>query len=121
MGKIKQKELSLVEKVTDIICDKCGLSCNSIPPEYRLGLPANNSIDYADLSWNWGYWSKHDGEYGELYLCENCWELVCEFIKKCNKVICGRCNGNGLEFIRNKDNKGSHTIVCEICNGNGVI
>ena len=51
------KQLKQVEVVTDVVCDVCNQS---------------TQLEFATLSANWGYGSKHDGERYELQLCEKC-------------------------------------------------
>ncbi|MNJ39962.1 hypothetical protein D3C77_348440 [compost metagenome] len=49
------------EQVVDVRCDVCGES--SMKAE---------QMNYATLSANWGYGSRHDGERYQVDLCESC-------------------------------------------------
>ena len=56
-----------VEVVADVLCDVCNQS---------------TQLEFATLSANWGYGSKHDGERYELQLCEKCFFYAFAILKK---------------------------------------
>ena len=56
-----------VEVVADVLCDVCNQS---------------TQLEFATLSANWGYGSKHDGERYELQLCEKCFFYALATLKK---------------------------------------
>lgn len=49
------------EQVVDVRCDVCGESSKKA-----------EQMNYATLSANWGYGSRHDGERYQVDLCESC-------------------------------------------------
>ncbi|MBL0655700.1 hypothetical protein JD524_13870 [Aeromonas caviae] len=49
------------EQVVDVRCDVCGESSKKA-----------EQMNYATLSANWGYGSRHDGERYHVDLCESC-------------------------------------------------
>lgn len=63
----------ITKKVEDkIYCDLCGSKCT----HDLLG------SEYALLEAYWGYCSKHDGQKYEIHLCEQCFFLTLDWMKK---------------------------------------
>jgi len=77
---IKTKK-TMVEKETveDILCDYCGESCKK-----NIGTGNLVVFEYGTLQASWGYWSRHDDEDYDLYICEKCFFNMIETIKNKN-------------------------------------
>ena len=58
------------EKMTDLLCDVCGVSCKH-PTDYEHG----------SFEADWGYDSTQDGEHHRCDLCEDCYKKVRAFIE----------------------------------------
>lgn len=64
--KIIKKVMTEQDKVEDIVCDMCGISC-------AIDIGGGTIIfEFATLFSNWGYGSIRDGESTELHICEPC-------------------------------------------------
>ena len=66
-GSVLKKEERMVKELytAEVICNKCGRSFN---PETE---------DYLHIEKKWGYFSKSDGRYQEIDLCQDCWNEFC--------------------------------------------
>lgn len=53
-----------VSTVKDVLCNKCGKSCEG--------------FEYVELSTSWGYFSNKDLEHHESHICEKCYD---DFVK----------------------------------------
>ncbi|RSM25002.1 hypothetical protein [Aeromonas salmonicida] len=64
------------EQVVDVRCDVCGNSSMKAA-----------QMNYATLSANWGYGSRHDGEIYQVELCESCFFEVLANLRQSHRQI----------------------------------
>jgi hypothetical protein len=62
---VTKKSEELVEKLADVMCDRCGKSCWD---------KEHMNIEYAEMKAMWGYGSGHDCERHKIQLCEKCYD-----------------------------------------------
>ena len=72
--KVVQKTIKEVDILVDILCDRCGNSCNAGDAEFV-------DYEYAVLSASWGYYSRKDDTRWDIELCEECADKVKNFIE----------------------------------------
>ncbi|MEH6689499.1 MAG: hypothetical protein V7693_19890 [Halopseudomonas sabulinigri] len=65
-------EEKIVADVVDITCDVCDKSTSG----------ESHTPQYGVLSAKWGYGSEHDGEHYEVHLCETCFFLTLESLRR---------------------------------------
>ena len=71
---VKEKVLTEVQEITDIICDICGHSC-------KKDIESNIcDYEYATLSASWGYYSNKDAVTWVCNICENCADKIMKYI-----------------------------------------
>lgn len=68
------KKLVTQEVTIGYLCDICKNSCCKIPDD-------SNSMEVANLSANWGFYSNKDLEQHYTDICENCYDRIWEFIE----------------------------------------
>lgn len=57
------------ETLADITCDRCGGSCKQA-----------HNYEYANITANWGYDSRKDEQVIDLDLCEDCFDILMEWV-----------------------------------------
>lgn len=62
---ITKKVEELVDKVVDVICDRCGKTCKD---------EINLNFEFAEVKAMWGYGSNKDLERHKIHLCEPCYD-----------------------------------------------
>lgn len=90
---ITRKETKEVEVVDDIICNRCGKSCETA---------LEGLYEAAELIADWGYGSSKDGERSKAHLCEECFDgIVAEFVipLTANKLDMGPAGSCGAYFF----------------------
>lgn len=75
---IKKTVTKEVEEIVDVICDKCGKSCNI---DTNHSLTRNSGLEYLTISGDWGYFSNHDFETWSAHICQDCAEELAKVIK----------------------------------------
>lgn len=60
----------LIDTLSDVLCDICNKSCKH-----------ETNIEAAQLSANWGYESKIDGDTYYIDICEDCFERTLQYLK----------------------------------------
>jgi hypothetical protein len=71
--------------IKDIICDCCGVTCNS------FSKALTKQFEFLKIEGSWGYGSKKDGEKWSAQICEKCVDEKFAFVnfKKENYNILG--------------------------------
>lgn len=72
MEKFIEKKTKVLD---DIVCDICEKSCKM---DYE-------SVEFARINAQWGYFSKKDESNYKIDLCENCFDKTIEFLEKLKK------------------------------------
>lgn len=76
MSLILKSRKETVEYIADIVCNRCGKSCD------KSGL-----FEKVDIFASWGYYSKKDTERWEAHLCEECADLFKAWIESAGGKI----------------------------------
>lgn len=92
---IKEKITS--EEVTGYICDICNKSCNESGYDFE-------SHEWAELKATWGYFSNKDLQIHQCHMCEQCYDLVANFIKSIGGKIRVRYYGSPSIATNPKEN-----------------
>ena len=75
---MKKYEERKIPVIADIICDMCGKSC-------KIDDEGGENYEFATLTAEWGYHSKHDMETIKIELCEDCCYKLKDIIEKYKK------------------------------------
>ncbi|MFM5557035.1 hypothetical protein [Aeromonas rivipollensis] len=73
---MRVKAVVPTEQVVEVRCDVCGDSSMMV-----------EQMNYATLSANWGYGSRHDGERYQVDLCESCFFDVLANLRQSHRQI----------------------------------
>jgi hypothetical protein len=74
--KVLEKKSIETDILIDILCDVCGKSCNSFAEQANYPVIFN----YLELSADWGYGSKLDGEEWKAQVCVDCAKEKFDFV-----------------------------------------